>query len=96
MMIGFAIFIGAEPGQFFCGKSTATPATTNTTFQIADVAQFQIQEHERASVCCPRLIWNHVLESVQGMHAFAGATCTFFTPTLSTGLWLFSIQKLLP
>jgi hypothetical protein len=29
------------------------------------------------------------------MHAFAGASSTFFVPALATSLWLFSSKKLL-
>jgi hypothetical protein len=28
------------------------------------------------------------------VHAFASAACTFFTPALATGLWLFARQEL--
>jgi hypothetical protein len=64
MMIGLAIFARGKIGQFFGGKSTTAPRSTDTTFQITDVAQFEIQEHEWFSIRCPGLIWNHVLESV--------------------------------
>jgi hypothetical protein len=37
-----------------------------------------------------------VFESVQGVHAFADTTGTFFAPTLTAGLWLSTIQELLP
>jgi hypothetical protein len=94
-MIAFTIFVGSQIGQFFRGKGTRAPRSTDATFQVADVAQFEIQEHEWACICCPRLVWNHVLESVQGVHAFAGAARAFFSPALSTGLWLFLIQELL-
>jgi hypothetical protein len=37
-----------------------------------------------------------MLQTIQRMHAFAGATGTFLSPTLAASLWLFSIKKLLP
>jgi hypothetical protein len=36
-----------------------------------------------------------VFESVQGVHAFAGTPSSFFIPTFSTSLWLFTVEKLL-
>jgi hypothetical protein len=36
-----------------------------------------------------------VLESVQGVHTFAGTTCTFFTPALAAGFRLLARQELL-
>jgi hypothetical protein len=38
----------------------------------------------------------HVLETIQGVHAFTGASRPLFIPALATGAWLFSIKELLP
>jgi hypothetical protein len=35
-----------------------------------------------------------VLESVQRVHAFAGATATLFIPTLATSLWFLPCKEL--
>jgi hypothetical protein len=80
---------------FFHSKGTAGPRTANTTFQIADVAQFEIQKQQRSGISSPGPVINHVFESVQGMHAFAGATSCFFIPTLAASFWLVSVDKLL-
>jgi hypothetical protein len=95
MMIAFTILVGPKIGQLLGSKGTRAPGSTDTTFQIADVAQFKIKKHQRFCIRGPGLDRNHVLESVQGVHAFAGTTRTFFSPTLSTSLWLFGIQELL-
>jgi hypothetical protein len=94
-MIAFTILVVPKIGQLLGSKGAGAPGSTDTTFQIADVAQFQIQEHEWSCVRGPGLVRNHVLESIKSVHAFAGTTCTFFSPTLSTSLWLFGIQELL-
>jgi hypothetical protein len=36
-----------------------------------------------------------MLETIQGVHAFAGSAATFFVPALATGLWPFPGQELL-
>jgi hypothetical protein len=96
MMIGFAIFMRFKKSQFFCGKCTGTPRSTDATFQIADIAQFQIQKHQWPRILSPGLIRDHVFESIQGVHAFAGTSGSFFFPALSTGLWFFSLQEFTP
>jgi hypothetical protein len=50
--------------EFFGGECGTAPGSTDPALEIADIAQFEIQEHQRTSMMGPWLIGYHVFESV--------------------------------
>jgi hypothetical protein len=88
------VFLVSLELDFFCGIHTAGPRTADAAFEVANVSQFEIQEHQGFGCHSPGRVIQHVLKSVQCMHAFTGAASIFFGPAPTTGLGLFTVEEL--
>jgi hypothetical protein len=93
MITAFAQGRICDVGDFFGGKSGTRPRPTDPAFEIADVTQLEIQEHQGFGMLVPVTVVQHVFEPLQSMHPFAGSPGILFVPTLATCGGLFACQE---
>ena len=66
----FLFFSVGDEIYFFRGECRTRPRATDTAFEVTDVAQLEIQEHQRSSIYSPWLIVDPMFETIKGVHSF--------------------------